>query len=175
MVITSRHVRDVQPLLFLFTERGTDFAFDATPTDLVRGAGSPTREMKQVMLASSISNDRRIECRSLGKVDISRYPEHIATCVQAEQAFICSQCGYTLPIFNNTPCKVTIRQIQRCVPSKHKTGQDRQYDQYTFHAHMFLLYCPPTSNIAAVNCPSEQYFVASMSISNMFSFLMAAS
>lgn len=28
---------------------------------------------------------------------------------------------------------------------------------------MFLLCCPPTSNIAAVNCPSEQYLHASIS------------
>lgn len=34
------------------------------------------------------------------------------------------------------------------------------------HAYMFLLYCPPTSNIAAVSCPSEQYFVASISTAN---------
>jgi len=29
--------------------------------------------------------------------------------------------------------------------------------------HMFLLYCPPTSNIAAVRCPSEKYLYASIS------------
>jgi len=29
---------------------------------------------------------------------------------------------------------------------------------------------PPTSNIAAVSCPSEQYFVASISTSNMLLF-----
>ncbi len=41
-------------------------------------------------------------------------------------------------------------------------------------AYMFLRYCPPTSNIAAVNCPNEQYFVASISTSNIFSFFTAA-
>lgn len=40
--------------------------------------------------------------------------------------------------------------------------------------YMFLRYCPPTSNIAAVSCPSEQYFVASINTSNMFSFRIAA-
>ena len=39
---------------------------------------------------------------------------------------------------------------------------------------MFLLYCPPTSNMACVNCPSEQYLVASMRTANMFSFLIVA-
>jgi hypothetical protein len=40
--------------------------------------------------------------------------------------------------------------------------------------YMFLLYCPPTSNIAAVNCPRLQYFVASIKTANMFSFRIAA-
>ena len=40
--------------------------------------------------------------------------------------------------------------------------------------YIFLRYCPPTSNIAAVNCPRLQYFVASISTSNIFSFLIAA-
>ena len=30
-------------------------------------------------------------------------------------------------------------------------------------SYIFLLYCPPNSNIAAVSCPTEQYFVASIS------------
>lgn len=33
---------------------------------------------------------------------------------------------------------------------------------------MLRRYCPPNSNIAAVNCPSEQYFVASISMAIMF-------
>ena len=46
--------------------------------------------------------------------------------------------------------------------------------RYAHKTYIFLRYCPPTSNIAAVNCPSEQYFVASISTSNMFSFRIAA-
>ena len=33
-------------------------------------------------------------------------------------------------------------------------------------SYIFLRYCPPTSNIAAVSCPSEQYLHASISTAN---------
>lgn len=42
------------------------------------------------------------------------------------------------------------------------------------YCYIFLRYCPPTSNIAAVSCPSEQYLHASISTSNIFSFRTAA-
>ena len=42
-------------------------------------------------------------------------------------------------------------------------------------AYIFLLYCPPTSNIAWVICPSEQTLVASINSLKIFSFLIEAS
>jgi len=40
--------------------------------------------------------------------------------------------------------------------------------------HIFLRYCPPTSNNAVVICPSEQQRTASTSTANRFSLWMAA-
>src|SRR6185437_8910763 len=40
--------------------------------------------------------------------------------------------------------------------------------------YIFLRYCPPTSNSAAVICPNEQYLVDSISCSNKFLLCMAA-
>ena len=40
----------------------------------------------------------------------------------------------------------------------------------TIAFYIFLRYCPPTLNKASVICPKEQTFVASISLSNKFSF-----
>mgnify|MGYP002807163109 CR=1 FL=1 len=45
---------------------------------------------------------------------------------------------------------------------------------YRFSAYMFLRYCPPTLNKASVICPNEQTLVASINLSNKFSFSTCA-
>ena len=68
----------------------------------------------------------------------------------------------------------TLRLPERssCHPQGGDNGQDGPEPTHAFY--MFLLYCPPTSNMAAVSWPSEQYLVASIRTSNIFSFLIAA-
>lgn len=78
---------------------------------------------------------------------------------------------------------VSIARIQKCTLL---TMSIRASDGYVLLAHgcmlndsespryIFLRYCPPTSNIAAVSCPSDQYFVASISTANILSFLRAS-
>lgn len=41
-----------------------------------------------------------------------------------------------------------------------------------YRFYIFLRYCPPTSNMAAVSCPRLQYLVASIKTSNMFTSRM---
>ncbi len=47
--------------------------------------------------------------------------------------------------------------------------QQKIYKQSTQN-HIFLLYCPPTSNMALVICPSEQCLQASINSAKMLRF-----